>query len=314
MYATYVYAAGATRANVLSDVTAILTGETNKTNLSAACVQASTSIVSTIASGWAVHDSSPATDSKVIKAPHSDEGSVYKLAYLNISDTLLKVDMCISWDEVAHTGVKSAASIGQVISVTSGGTVFIYASARFFALYSEYYNSSGVKYSGATTYGGPSGIFEMSRIAPWLTVGSGYSKSVVIMSFGHQCYDKSGGAFGKVKNPSNSDDTFTSATAYFPGFAPNAISSNLTGGPSAKIRNSSGGIVIPTFPLLMAGFSYSTLNCVVGDVSASSDVWWAPSAVIPDHAEFTINAKKYRYVPASIPGGTTAAALLIPSE
>lgn len=314
MYATYVYAAGATRANVLSDVTAILTGETNKTNLSAACVQASTSIVSTIASGWTVHDSSPATDSIVIKAPHSDEGSVYKLAYLNISDTRLKVDMCISWDEVAHTGVKSAASIGQDISVTSGGTVFIYASARFFALYSEYY-SSGVKYSGATTYGGPSGIFEMSRIAPWLTVGSGYSKSVVIMSFGYQCYDKSGGAFGKVKNPSNSDDiSFMGATAYFPGFAPNTISSNLTGGPSAKIRNSSGGIVIPTFPLLMAGFTYSALNCVVGDVSASSDVWWAPSAVIPDHAEFTISAKKYRYVPAFTPGVTTAAALLIPSE
>jgi hypothetical protein len=277
-------------------------------------VQASTSIVSTIASGWTVHDSSPATDSKVIKAPHSDEGSVYKLAYLTISDTLLKVDLCISWNEVAHTGVKSSANVGQVISVTSGGTIFIYASARFFALYSEYY-SAGVKYSGATNYGGPSGIFEMSRIAPWLTVGSGYSKSIVIAAFGYQCYDKNGGMFGKVKNSSGIDNiSFMNATAYFPGFSPNTISSNLTGGPPAKIRNASGGIVIPTFPLLMAGFTYSDLNCVVGDVSASSDVWWAPSAVIPDHSEFTINTKKYRYVPASTPGVTTAAALLIPSE
>lgn len=56
MYTKYVYNAGATSDNIKNDIIAILTGETNKANLSASCNKSSTDIFSTIAAGWTSHD------------------------------------------------------------------------------------------------------------------------------------------------------------------------------------------------------------------------------------------------------------------
>lgn len=57
MYAKYNYLTTATLLNVANDVIAILTGETNKANLSAGCDQTNTSILNTYTNaGWALHD------------------------------------------------------------------------------------------------------------------------------------------------------------------------------------------------------------------------------------------------------------------
>jgi hypothetical protein len=314
MYAVYQYAAGGTRANVLSDVTAIFAGETNKANLSATCVQAQTTITSTTASGWSVHDSAPATDAKVLKAAHSDEGSVYKYAYLTITDSSLRVDLATSWNEVAHTGTKSnMTGFYQQISVTTGGRIYLYSSARFMAFYGEYY-SSGVFYAGTASYGGISGIFEITRIAPWLTTGSGFSKCIAIASSGYQIYDKSGAVLGTVKLPNGiTDSTLITGSMYIPGFAPNVLNSNWASGPSGKIRNASNNLVIPSFPIFAGSSTFSYLNCIVGDLSSSCDVWLAPGLIVPDHTEYTISTKKYRYVPA-YNSGSNVASFLLPAE
>lgn len=51
MNAKYTYVAGATAANILADLVAILTGETNVNNLSASCNKPFTTIESITAAG-----------------------------------------------------------------------------------------------------------------------------------------------------------------------------------------------------------------------------------------------------------------------
>lgn len=57
MYSRYNYSNSATLVNIINDVTAILTGETNEANLSAGCDQTNTFILNTYANaGWTLHD------------------------------------------------------------------------------------------------------------------------------------------------------------------------------------------------------------------------------------------------------------------
>ncbi len=73
MFATYNYSAGGTQQGVLDDLIAILTGETNVSNLSATCNKGATSITATIPAGWTLHDAAAGTVTKVIKAPLADD-------------------------------------------------------------------------------------------------------------------------------------------------------------------------------------------------------------------------------------------------
>jgi hypothetical protein len=57
MYARYNYTAAATLVNIINDAVAVLTGETNKANLSVGCDQANTFILTTYnVAGWLLHD------------------------------------------------------------------------------------------------------------------------------------------------------------------------------------------------------------------------------------------------------------------
>ena len=56
MYAEYAYKAGTSVLNMLNDIAAILTGETNVANLSSACDAAASQIISNVAAGWTEHD------------------------------------------------------------------------------------------------------------------------------------------------------------------------------------------------------------------------------------------------------------------
>ena len=56
-YARYNYSNTATLVNIINDINAVLTGETNKANLSAGCDQTNTFILNTYANaGWTLHD------------------------------------------------------------------------------------------------------------------------------------------------------------------------------------------------------------------------------------------------------------------
>lgn len=135
MFAKYEYQVGATLANVMSDIVALLTGETNKANLSADCVQANTYIISTVAAGWTVYDAIAGTNAQCLRA--LDVGSsTYKYLVVDLNSTgRLLSKTYESWDSGAYTGTNLAynsdnVDLGQIISLAEGGILFCRVSAK----------------------------------------------------------------------------------------------------------------------------------------------------------------------------------------
>ena len=173
MYARYDYAASATLANVVSDIGNILIGETDKANLSAGCVQATTEIISDVASGWTLHDFQPgAWKATAYRAPLADDAATFKYLVLDFNTSnFVMIKAYETWDEISHVGTNlcynsDSTTYGQRIDLTSGGTMYIFASARFCMFVSQ-----TATYSSSF---GPSGIFERTRDLPFDTVAAGY--------------------------------------------------------------------------------------------------------------------------------------------
>ena len=147
MYAVYNYAAGATAANVASDMIKLMTGETNKANLSADCVQANTSIVSTVAAGWTVHDAAAGTNTQVLKALCAD-GTTWKYYKFGVTSTTATVaNHYESWNATTHAGTNACFldSYGTgVWASTQGGYFYLYVTPRniiFFSFASAAYQN-----------------------------------------------------------------------------------------------------------------------------------------------------------------------------
>lgn len=176
MYAIYVYRAGTAVANILSDVTAILTGETNVANLSADCVQASSSILTTATTaGWTLHDTLAGVNAQAIKAPVFDDPSKFKYVVLDTNTAgYIFHKVYETWDAGTHAGTNlclnsNATFYAQRINTTSGGTFYIFANVRHITMWSYQSASWGSSQNYA-----PSGVYERTRRNLWDTVANGY--------------------------------------------------------------------------------------------------------------------------------------------
>jgi hypothetical protein len=104
MFAKYVYNAG-TQANFLSDIVALMTGESNKNNLSSMCNKDTTTITSTLAAGWTVHDASAGTNKVCVKALLPNSVDTYKYVVIDTNNaTYCRFLVYETWDNSAHTG------------------------------------------------------------------------------------------------------------------------------------------------------------------------------------------------------------------
>jgi hypothetical protein len=147
MYAQYVYKAGSTKANVLADIVALLTGTTNKALLSADCVQVNTEILTTESvAGWTLHDGAAGTNRVILSAPCEDAVFTKYVGIDINTDGNFKFGGASTWDAVAHTGTKcivinnDPVAFSGFINVThfslaAGGTIFIQASVRHLFIY-----------------------------------------------------------------------------------------------------------------------------------------------------------------------------------
>lgn len=194
MYAAYCYKAGSNIANILSDLTLLITGTTDINALSTDCVKANTSLVSVVPSGWTLFDNAAGTNQKCIRAVNQDDIS-YKYVILSLPDSsTIRLVLYESWNATTHTGINPAAlshSLG-IWSSGEGGYFYIYATAR--------------------------NLF----ILPWITAG--YQTAPMIMEFSRAvlpstypcavstinnavCYTASGsGYLSRVKNFSGTGD------------------------------------------------------------------------------------------------------------
>lgn len=135
MYARYNFTAGSAYADILSDVTAILTGETNIANLSAACDQALTTIDARIPAGWTVHDAAADTDAKCLKAPHADDPTQFKYALIGQLPSILTLsNYARAWDDhMSLVGCEDWDAVNKVATNPNKG----------------YVNGSSTSYNGA---------------------------------------------------------------------------------------------------------------------------------------------------------------------
>jgi len=177
MFAKYEYAAGSSLANIMSDIVAILTGETVVANLSVACVDANSYINSTDAAGWTVYDAAAGTNAQCLRALDAD-ASTYK--YIVVDLNTANKQYCKvyeSWNPGAHTGTnlsyRSNDSVyaGQKIDSTTGGVLYIGATARGVIFNSFVGGIWGIDVAAVYS---PEGCFERSRAAGWDTAEAGY--------------------------------------------------------------------------------------------------------------------------------------------
>lgn len=130
MYTVYNYQAGSTTANVLSDVVAILTGETNKANLSSSCVQSNTTIINTVPSGWTVWDAAAGTNKVTIRALNQDNTTYKYYRFGLTSGSATEGYTCESWSTSTHTGGNGSSVATSVWDSGSGGYFYIYATSK----------------------------------------------------------------------------------------------------------------------------------------------------------------------------------------
>lgn len=278
MYANYTYAAGASLSNVQADIGAILTGETNKANLSAACVQGSTEIISTLVAGWTLHDAAAGTNAVCYKAPLADDPTKFKYMVLSCTTTAILTKAYETWNALTHTGTNlcynsDQTTTNQRLDLTTGSSLLIFASARFCVLLSN----TGLGY-GSVSYGGPSGILERTRDLPFDTVAEGGPPWGFVI-FG---YATVGTVFScsspRVMNNAGSYVSTSQARFYLQSDVQTTWWVTALSGTNQLIPSGASTFYVPFFP----GFfvNYTTLmSAPYGNFSSLCDVWTIPSGV-----------------------------------
>ena len=279
MYTSYFYSVGQTSANLLSDIGALLTGETNKANLSAGCNQAST-VISTGSSvaGWTLHDGSAGTNAKCYKAVCNDNGGTqykYVVVDTNTANTIL-LKTYETWDAGAHTGtnvvyLSDSSTYGQRVAFGAGGRVEISASVRHISMFSY---QSGVY--GSTSGACPCGIFERTRMSPW-------DLSYSYPPFIFWNYANITANAPRLLNAAGTADV-TSSTASL------TLATPVGAPPTTTLPNASKVAVHYFWPYHVYNASYA---CIDGDISAFSKIYTTTGSYGAAFDEVTVGAETY---------------------
>ncbi|MEO5330556.1 MAG: LamG domain-containing protein [Magnetococcus sp. YQC-5] len=278
MNSSYQYQSGATAANILADLVAILTGETNVANLSASCNKATTTIMATIPAGWVLHDATAGTNARCIKSPLADDVSTFKYVVIdtNVAGFIL-TKIFETWNTTTHTGTNicfnsDVTTACQRVSTILAGEINIFASARFLLLASLYNGQWG-----SSSNAGPSGCFERTRACPWDTVAAGWPPFVFI-NFGDITASVHGG-FAYAPRLLGKDNTvYTGSAACLYVYAglfstPNSV----LNGADQKVPDAASGFQVPFLPLILVNHNY--MPAPYGEISTPCDVHLIPSGV-----------------------------------
>jgi hypothetical protein len=166
-------------AQAAGDIIAVLTGETDKNNLSAMNLPGGTSIASAYPAGWTIWDDDTGTANEwVLRAPTVDDATQYKyvkLRFYNSSNYLyIGWRVMESWDVGSNVGTnmctEDTMNCSRFPTQSYGNsTMEIISSARFIMVRTDNYSD---------TCGFP--CIEISRTHPSLEIGSGRVPAVQI--------------------------------------------------------------------------------------------------------------------------------------
>ncbi|MBF0108674.1 MAG: hypothetical protein HQL76_05825 [Magnetococcales bacterium] len=279
MYAKYVYNAGSTVANVLSDVTALLTGESDLNNLSTRCNKGQSALVADVAAGWLLHDATAGTNARALKAPLADNPNAFKFVVLDFNTSgYVLTKVYETWNNTTHTGTNLCANSDQTpfsqrLDLTNGGVLHLCASARFLMIASFYGGTWG-----SSSYNGPSGCFERTRVCPWDTVAAGWPP-FIFANLGYWAYNDTSAT--SPRKPSRTGAILTGASA---GLNANVIPfgslswfmTNLSG-VDQKVPDDAGGSFIPFSPILLVDSGNMPMH--YGEITSLCDLWVLPQGV-----------------------------------
>lgn len=293
MYTVYRYLPNSTAANVISDLGKILSGTIDKNLLSASCDKANTTILSTILAGWESYDES-LTNKRIMRSPYVDDETRFKIVEIEVTSSYLYLSGYESWSLASHTGTNKTSNgtnYPQRLNLTAGGTIYIFSSARFMA----FLTNSGVDW-GDNSYQGMSLAVEFSRDQPYQTVINGYPQFAIVLSGyafqgGKYCY------MPRTRDLIGADRTGTAAELYWATVGTSygnwSTNTSFPSGSNAKVRDLSGNMFIPMFPLFLLDPPVYVMP--LGNISSISDVWALPKDAI-GHLEMFRNLNDDEYL------------------
>lgn len=302
MYAVYCYQAGSTATNVLADMVKLLTGETNKANLSSDCVQANTSIISTVSAGWTVHDSAVGSGSQVIKCLQADGTTMKYYRLMNNDSTSYRGIAYESWNATTHTGTNPTGDANGFMtgswSLINGGYFYIYASPR--TIFMRPYHTAAWQTTGTGAY------LEFTRE----TDPTGYPTSIVA-SNGSSTPVGYNWICPRVKMPNSAGDYASVSNGHFTHVVGIAAGSNLADSNAAFCRNAAEATQVIAYKLeaRRTTATYSLLGAHrCGEIY---DILGVAGSLGTNLDEITISGKTY--VLHHVVGGGTPT-MLIPKE
>lgn len=309
MYAVYNYKAGSTAANVSADIIKLLTGETNLANLSADCVTANSSIISTVAAGWTVHDAAAATNFQVIKALCMD-GTTWKYYRFGLpSTTALEGTISEGWNASTHTATnghsQGISGVQSSWNAASGGYFYIYATQKNIVMFS-FHSSAYQDFRGAMCLEHTRDTVPTGYPSFFSTYGatSSYNYINVVQNSGLSW------SHTRYKNPAGAGDILSTNNGNFGGTGIGPIASfNASNSSNALYRNESDATLAVTYRIGAATTSVgiSTVgNRYLGEVP---DLLMASTNLGAARDEITISSKTY-----VLHGASSGYYFLIPKE
>lgn len=290
MYAVYKYLNGATQANVLADVVAILTGTTDVNTLSASCDKVASSVLtSSTAAGWQMHDASAGTNAVVLKAPVTDDPTKFKYMWLSTNTAGAFSNIFYeTWNATTHIGTNWGANDSSFYqrvnySHTSGGLLYISAATSHCIFHS--YSAGGT--IGSNYNSGPTGLGEHSRWDPWDTVANGYIPAV---SFNYGGFLPSSNQFFYPVRFRGSNGTDMLNTPMM-GTTLGTFGNGTFQAPSGnKTIDANGLLMVPLLPIFVTGtFNAGSGWRLGGNMSEKTNMWLLPSSVGNHLDEVTVS-------------------------
>jgi hypothetical protein len=283
MYAIYKYKAGASSSNILSDLVALITGETVVSNLSSDCDQVNTSITSVVAPTWVLYEQISATRA-ILRAPYSDNASLYKYIEVYASSFGIMLFGYDSWDIATDTynwktQNTSSSTYDQGFDLTNGGLFHVFAGPNHTAIAAEESGNFGGNYNGlllASEY-----TRDLSNnnntMQSFCIIDTGTSLNGGDFAFPVVSPDKTGNLINTaayVTSKSSGFDSWFDGNSFATAFILNGSDSEFELSP-IYIGNA------------------STYGHPIGNISEKSDVWCLPTNSLPNKQYFIYNTSNY---------------------
>lgn len=295
MYGRYVYTAAATLNNVIDDIAAILTGQTNSSLLAAAVIP-DTELDGTIPTTWSVYDNATGSDNPrvILRSAISDAGSKYKFIGLGSNADSLVVYSYEDWNTSTNTGT-NAVSVTWAMGLGSSKQITLHANSK-----GAYVSRPAI--DGTTLIAGAV-VTEFDRWDIYRTTTASYPDAVLCNAAPGWSSQEYGAPIGsnysfitdrckspRFKNGNANGDLTLQALNWAPVHMLVSIHNPGVAFPSTYIRTADETVYHPVSPMLVGKWTAGFLG---GMMSPYADVYWSTRNVGNNFVEMVVDSKTY---------------------